>query len=286
MDYKIQSFPVDEVLAGNKIRFNTNNHGAIPPDYHDTLAKSATKNWIDQFHQSYIVLNIPQTEISWLPTAAQIGQQTGNFPSMYREELDEFLFRFADWNKYFAEGRKYFVRGESTSLKCGHYGAGPYTSLEQIIISLATCIPKHTPLNTRGTNLKLYLLPWMEMNSDLEFRVFVCNRRITAISQQNIYQPNTILARLEPESRNLLIKKWIGKIEKYFDEEIIPKITHLNNFTMDMVLIGGDGIVPYFIEINSFGKEYAAGSALFQWINDEEILYGRNTAKKEFRYVL
>ena len=110
--YKISSYTLDDVVAGDKIRFNTNNHGNAPPDYYDILGKSTTKNWIDVFHSSYIVINIPREEISWLTTAAEIGQQTGNFPEMFREELDDFLFRFADWNKYFTNGRKYFVRGE------------------------------------------------------------------------------------------------------------------------------------------------------------------------------
>ena len=40
---------------------------------------------------------------------------------------------------------------------------------------------------------------------------------------------------------------------------------------MDAVILE-DGTL-YFIEINSFGKEYAAGSALFHWLIDEDELY-------------
>ena len=40
----------------------------------------------------------------------------------------------------------------------------------------------------------------------------------------------------------------------------------------------------FFIEPNCFGKEYAAGSALFHWIKDEEQLYGR-TDRVHFRWV-
>jgi len=42
---------------------------------------------------------------------------------------------------------------------------------------------------------------------------------------------------------------------------------------------------PYFIEQNVFGKEYAAGSSLFHWIIDEEILYQKGTPVVYFRYV-
>lgn len=46
---------------------------------------------------------------------------------------------------------------------------------------------------------------------------------------------------------------------------------------MDLALLDNENNynVPYPIEINSFGKEYASGSALFHWITDYDILYGK-----------
>ena len=52
---------------------------------------------------------------------------------------------------------------------------------------------------------------------------------------------------------------------------------------MDIAILEGD--IPYFIEINCFGKEYAAGSSLFHWLIDEEKLYNtKNENKVYFRY--
>ena len=294
--YDIKSFSLDEVIASDTILFNTNNPGPASDDYYQTLELTQTKNWIDAFHTSYIILNIPRQEICRLITAAQIAShgeysEAGSnsrleLAESIAEELDDFLLRFADWNKYFTPGnqelgRKYFVRSESASLK---YGAGPYTSLEQIIISLTMCIQKHTT-HPQDQNIKLYLLPWLEMDPNLIFRVFICSRRITAISQHNIYQPNTLLAKLKLADRYVLITQWIHKIEAFYEHDIKPKITTTDDYTMDIALVGGTGIVPYLIEINTFGNQYSATSALYHWLNDEDILYGR-TEKKEFRYTI
>ena len=51
---------------------------------------------------------------------------------------------------------------------------------------------------------------------------------------------------------------------------------------IDLALLEND--IPYFIELNSFGEEMAAGSACFHWILDNDILYGRED-KVYFRYV-
>ena len=72
------------------------------------------------------------------------------------------LERYKHTKKYF-DGSKYFVRCNSVSLKYGQHGARPYTTFEQIIESLVTCIETHTPIDNTGKGrepLTLYLLPW------------------------------------------------------------------------------------------------------------------------------
>jgi hypothetical protein len=59
----------------------------------------------------------------------------------------------------------------------------------------------------------------------------------------------------------------------------------VNNYSIDLAILKNDE--PYFIEINSFGKEYPAGSSLFHWLNDEDILYDRKCENKiYFRYAV
>jgi hypothetical protein len=59
-------------------------------------------------------------------------------------------------------------------------------------------------------------------------------------------------------------------------------MTYKTNYVMDLALVGEDE-TPYFIEPNSFGKYYAAGSALYHWIYDHDKLHETDTI--ELRYV-
>ena len=165
-----------------------------------------------------------------------------------------------------------FVRCHNVSLKNGQYGTGPYTQMKPILESLMSCNYSHTPMkNQKNSTLDLYLFPFIDINPDLEFRVFVYNNKITAISQQNIYQSNfTLTPELCHQIYNIFCK---------FINEICRNNILLTEYTMDIAIVENK---PYFIELNSFGKEYAAGSALFHWIIDEDILYGKKEV--EFRY--
>lgn len=40
---------------------------------------------------------------------------------------------------------------------------------------------------SRCKKVDIYLLPWVDIQPVNEFRVFVCNNKITAISQQNLH---------------------------------------------------------------------------------------------------
>ena len=114
------------------------------------------------------------------------------------------------------------------------------------------------------------------LDSDREFRVFVYQNKITAISQQKYRECNKWLNNKSEKE----IQKLINIIANYFDLEIKSKITTTDNYVFDIVLLDQ----PYFIEANSFGKEYASGSALFHWIIDEHILYSKNN-NIIFRYI-
>lgn len=68
---------------------------------------------------------------------------------------------------------------------------------------------------------------------------------------------------------------------------MIKKINWIKNYTFDFAIVQNSK--PYFIELNSFGKEYAARSSLFHWILDESVLYNNfinNEYIIEFRYTV
>lgn len=124
---------------------------------------------------------------------------------------------------------------------------------------------------------KIYFMKWIDMDQDKEFRIFVYQNEITAISQQYLYSVNDYLNSLSDED----IKEMVYKILDFFEKHIKEKMRYMSNYTMDLSLINNDE--PYFIEPGSFGKDYASGSALFQWVNDHGILH--DSSEIEFRYV-
>ncbi|MCA9750263.1 MAG: hypothetical protein KC414_14230, partial [Romboutsia sp.] len=118
-----------------------------------------------------------------------------------------------------------------------------------------------------------------DMDHDKEFRIFVYNNRITAISCQHLYNVNEWLCNLSVKEKEQVIQL----ILEYFNSNIRDKLTFIGSYTMDLVLLdSNEEHMPYFIEPNSFGSEYASCSALFHWELDKEILYGEDMS--EFRY--
>ena len=277
--YDITTIELSDVLIHGKNKYNSNNHDKKPDDYNKILNNTNTSLWIDNFHSNYIVINIDVTKLNWLYEANNIAKITGKFPNTLIDELEDFLSKNNNLN-YIFTGKKYFVRTESVSLKYGQHGAGPYINLKQIMESLVSCKQHHCPLDKKIPIIKLYLLEWKEnLNTDLEFRMFVNNNKITAISQQNIYSKNNILSKLQYNE----IIDYLDKLIEYYENVIKRKITHIQEYTIDIAIIENK---PYFIEINCFGKEYAAGSSLFHWLIDENILYGKNSDKIYFRYII
>ena len=285
-NYEIEPIEVLDILKYGKDKYNSNNHWADdirPFDYCGKLAASKTSLWIDQFRNNYTIINLDKNDIKWLLEAYKIGSLTGKFPNYFLDELEELDKKYNELSKKIFNCTKYFIRTEKVSLKYGQNGVGPYTNLKQIIESLVSCIPNHSPLqNLQDNFLKLYLLEWVTINKDLEFRIFVHNNKITAISQQDIYSTNSLFAEYINENRNEFIKKQLDILVDYFENVIKKKINHTTSYTIDIAIINNK---PYFIEINSFGKEYAAGSALFHWLIDEDKLYNTNN-NIFFRYVI
>ena len=269
----IEEIPLYNVITCPE-NYNSGNHGARPDDYYQILEKGNTNKWINSFHKDYITINIYDKDIKWMQEAYKSGSYTGKFPNSFEDEKADILERYKYLDKYF-DDTKYFVRCNSVSLKYGQHGVGPYITFEQIIESLVTCIETHTPIDNKNRciePLTIYLLKWQKFDKYKEYRIFICNNSITAISQQNIYEVNEFLDAFTEEERIQIIEMHTQIIYDSFETNIKKKIIHTSNYCIDAVILENDSL--YFIEINSFGKEYAAGSALFHWLNDEDILQG------------
>jgi hypothetical protein len=280
MDIIIEQIDLDDVLINDKKKYNSNNHDSDMPldEYRNILSKTYAPYWIDAFKNNYIVLNIDIP--NWFHDAHQIGQQTGTFSKLFQDELDSYVSKYKSYDEILKKG--YFIRTNKVSLKFGQHGCGPYYNIKQIVESLLSSRKGHSCIDINMKKLKLYLIDWMTIDINTEFRIFVCNNQITAISQQNIYETNKLLCDLNNEDRTNLINKWTNTIIEYFNKYIKTNIIHITSYTIDLALIDD---IPYFIELNSFGKEMAAGSAGFHWIIDEDKLYN-NQNKIYFRYII
>lgn len=296
MNLKIQVEPIDinQVINLDKERFNSNNHwknNQIPIDYSNKINANQTNKWIGLFKSHYKILKINEPyHINWMKKANTISGQTGQFSELFADELEEYCqYFYKNFSNILPPNNKipYFVRCENVSLKYGAHGPGPYFNIKQIVESLVSSIRGHSPIYPDTNEITLYLIPWESGISDSnEFRVFVNLNKITAISQQALYSrfvPEPVLSSLNLDK---LMEIYAREIIKYFELDIKNKITWMDSYTFDIAVILDDSrqLLPIFIEPNSFGAEYAAGSALFHWICDRDKLYGTNLPNVYVRY--
>lgn len=273
----IKRIRLDHVIEHPEL-FNTNNHHNDEgidqvEDYNEVISKGETKNWVDKFHTIYYKITLNESHLSWMNKAAEIGMITGKFSHIYDDELDQICEKFEG---QFPQG-EWFVRSDRVSLKEGMHGKGPYSDFRSIIQSAVSSGQYHRVFEETDTECNLYLFPWKEIDSDKEFRIFVFNNRITAISVQHLYKINNYFNTLTDQE----ITEVVYEILNYFENHIKENMSYIRNYTIDLALVGSDD-TPYFIEPNSFGKYYAAGSALYSWVHDEDTLH--NSEEIEFRY--
>lgn len=273
----IEGIHYDHAKQYNKRLYNSNNHWPLeqkPVNYDATIAKCNLTEWVTEFRQpgTYTIIDIPIQ--SWIVEANRLGQQTGQISLLYYEDLKDYCLRYEQDPKYSIlftpealakVGGGYFVRSNSVSLKNGMHGAGPYTNLRKIIESLITCNAGHNPMSDYQPEtrlLRLYLFPWLDIQD--EYRVFVHNRHVTAISQQDFYTPHPIMAQTdEPAEYACSV---VRKILAEFERSVLPWLerTGRDSITIDMALLGSNH-ETYVVEFNPFGPEQAAGSSLFHW---------------------
>lgn len=276
-----QTVSIEDVLTLDKIRFNTNNvwvSGQRPSDYLHICRQTEASNWIDSF-KTYkkVILNLNSTTLSWLKDAAKIGSHFGVYPKQFEDELDLISGLEHEYSGIF-DGTEYFVRTDTVSLKEGLHGVGPYTSLKMIIESCVTCRHHHTPITSDTMEITLYLIPWQRLSRSREYRVFVHENKINAISQQHLYD-------VYEHSWERVYSSDALAILRYFDESIRPRIVHIDSYVIDIAILE-DGS-PFFIELNPFGTEYSSGSALFGWTQDFADLYGLSPLNSVlFRYTI
>jgi len=102
---------------------------------------------------------------------------------------------------------------------------------------------------------------WITYNVEEEFRCFIKNKKLVAISQYEYgnYLPQHMNC---PKLICKLIKHFINQVIQHipFDDIVIDIAMHMENLNV------------YFIEFNYFGLESDTDAGLYDWANDESIL--------------
>jgi len=117
--------------------------------------------------------------------------------------------------------------------------------------------------------MSIILRPWTYIPTWGEFRGFVYDRKLVAISSYNraVHFPFVV------EKKNEIEKK----IKEYF-QTIEPKIIpQLKNFICDFAFLGDDLQNMIIVELNQY-RDYegnATNAELFDWVKDDKILTGQ-----------
>lgn len=281
----------DHVYEYDRKLYNTNNlwarqHVNRPDDYNEVLKRGNTKNWIDG-NVPKITLGIKDT--TWMLKAAQTGLLTGRFYNFYDIELERtvetYQHLFPDYLQSSVSKENqpgWFVRVERVSLKEGQHGKGPYTNLKQVIESICSGAQGHECISEDDNmeSFNIYFLPWKSIKN--EFRVFVYQNEISAICPQNYSSINDDLIEMD---KNGKLVNFIQSIIDHFNLSLKNRLEKIvgPNYTMDLALLYDDSF--YFIEPNSFGENYAAGSALFEWTLEHDLLHKEPGEPVTFKFV-
>jgi hypothetical protein len=252
-----------------------------PEDYWDVTNSFSTDKWIHLFHErdKYHVIKLIEDDLVWMKEAQLHTVLTGKFPQQFRDHLTTTCKRHqAIFDGIMEHGSKWFVKTNHYSLKYAEHGTGPYYSLDKVVESLVTQVDGHSAIEQDDSEVMVYFFPWIEMDHRKEFRIFVCDNRVTAISQQHLDKINSWLS----TKSDLEIVSIIDRVINHFNEHIQSRLSFLGSYVMDLVLVG-ESERPYFIEPGPFGAKYSSQSSLYHWIIDKELLGDSNCVS--LRYI-
>jgi hypothetical protein len=128
--------------------------------------------------------------------------------------------------------------------------------------------------NLKNENLKfkstMCFRTWNKyLDSEREFRCFVKDNNMTAISQYNNY----IL--IEEFKDQEVVFKIRDQIFNFWKQEIKPILSYLKDYVIDVAVLTNDQL--YVVELNPYEK--STGPSLFHWEYDRNILYGSELNK-------
>lgn len=262
--------PESEDCNTNNLKYNFEGEEIEYDDYKSAINKTNYINYIEYYDYNHIVIPLTKEEMWHLKDLSQFAYIS--FKSTVDVKSSEYTPIIDRWNnliKYAVDG--YFIRLSSVSPKDSFYGTRVWNGVD-ILKTLTSSERCHRQFSTQEREY-IILKKWDNKFVDREkweFRVFVHNSKVTAISQYHWFTPFDWSDVNTDKWSNILhnIKQFYAKHNKFSD------------CVMD-IYVNEDEDVE-LVEFNSFGMELASGSALFEWDRDRNVLYGI-TDKVEIR---
>lgn len=274
----MRRFRVERVTAADLASWgttcNTNNHPKDPDDieardmdYRVEVSRtnlSRYRHLIDYPVAWEYDLTVREAKI--LGECCASGFLTGRVPAQYEEEMAEIAERMQAYWPEKPDG--YFFRFDSASPKDGVVGF-PVRNAAEAVRNIATSKRAMRALENGERSLFFanFDKTWDE---NREFRVFVRNGRVTAVSQYVPWRPCVLSERSDEEVANTT-----RSMVRYLEEDVLPSVLPAlgtNDVVADTYACP-DGTFRV-VEFNSFGYWLASGSALFHWLEDRAVLYG------------
>jgi hypothetical protein len=222
---------------------------------------------LDNFAKNVQMIRIEQSIKDIL---IKINQKQEELNHIEKLELEEFTNKIKQIVKL---NEKYFVRLSGTSGK-NEKSVKYFTNSEDIIQHLSSVKLFIEQEYKRDKPTYLILSKWNDsIDLKYEFRLFIFNKKITGISQQSKKLFN-------------FTQDELNQIEQILNKFVESKLINFLSYDTCILdtYVDMDNSLLNIIEINPFGAHCGAGSSLFQWDKDYEILHG-DSDKIEFRYL-
>eukprot|EP01129_Flabellula_baltica_P002464 TRINITY_DN12279_c0_g1_i1.p1 TRINITY_DN12279_c0_g1~~TRINITY_DN12279_c0_g1_i1.p1 ORF type:complete len:428 (-),score=82.04 TRINITY_DN12279_c0_g1_i1:43-1326(-) len=126
--------------------------------------------------------------------------------------------------------------------------------------------------NTTSIQFNLIIRDWKSMPQDHEFRCYVLNKQMTSISQYHCFSR---FESLQNREHVKLIKEAVISFHNEI-RDVIP----VPSYVIDIAVFSDYSC--QVIELNPFGAHQSSGSALYNWIDDYDTMYG-NTQEVPIR---
>lgn len=270
MSIDIQRVSIGDI-RNNPSRYNSSNHprdqDKTNTDYLNEVSKTDYSKYMDQLVPDRIVWRYKFTpaELQILLEACEFRYNFNRRPSHLADDLMDIKNRLTgSWIQGY-----WFVRFDACSFKDSDV-KGCISSSEQIIAAI--CSSRRVINALKSGNDTLFFIRWNhDLDFNREFRCFINNGKLTAISQYSWFTPGLFGKMTDEQLINCgksiqtylitLIDKAIPIINtKDFVADLYYETDHSMNFIS-------------LIELNPFGSWLSSGSALFHWIEDKKILY-------------